>query len=63
MVPARDLYPVSEAAHRLGVTPRKIYFLMSEGRIPSVRLDGRRLIPAKALADFIAQLPCCTPDD
>lgn len=57
MVPARDLYPVNEVAYRLGVTERKVWGLIAEGRLRSVRLDGRRLVPAAALRDFIAALP------
>ncbi|MFI6763327.1 helix-turn-helix domain-containing protein [Micromonospora sp. NPDC050417] len=56
-VSARDLYPVNDAAYRLGVTPRKVWALIKEGRIDTKRLDGRRLIPADALADFISSLP------
>lgn len=55
--PPRDLYPVNEAAHRLGVTPRKVWTLIRAKRIRTKRLDGRRLIPADALAEFIAALP------
>ena len=57
MVPARDLYPVSEVAYRLGVTERKVWSLIAEGRLRTVRLDGRRLVPAAALREFIAALP------
>src|SRR5690606_14810976 len=57
MVRARDLYPVSEVVYRLGVTERKVRALIEEGRLRSVRLDGRRLVPAAALRDFIAALP------
>jgi len=57
MVPARDLYPVNEVAYRLGVTERKVWALIAEGRLRSVKLDGRRLVPAAALRDFIAALP------
>jgi excisionase family DNA binding protein len=53
----RDLYPVNEAAHRLGITPRKVWTLIRDKRIRTKRLDGRRLIPADALAEFIAGLP------
>lgn len=55
--PARDLYPVNDAAYRLGITPRKVWILIRDGRIRTKRLDGRRLIPADALAEFIADLP------
>lgn len=55
--PARDLYPVNDVAYRLGVTPRKVWILIRDGRIRTKRLDGRRLIPADALAEFIANLP------
>lgn len=53
----RDLYPVNEVAYRLGITPRKVWLLISDGRIRTKRLDGRRLVPADALAEFIAGLP------
>jgi len=57
LVPARDLYPVNDAAYRLGITPRKLWSLIEAKRIRTKRLDGRRLIPADALAEFIASLP------
>ncbi|MCX4474847.1 helix-turn-helix domain-containing protein [Micromonospora sp. NBC_01655] len=53
----RDLYPVNDVAYRLGVTPRKVWMLISKNRIRTKRLDGRRLVPADALAEFIANLP------
>ncbi len=59
---SRDLYPVNDAAYRLGVTPRKVWTLIREGRIRTKRLDGRRLIPADALAEFIASLPEAEPE-
>ncbi len=58
----RDLYPVNDVAHRLGVTPRKVWTLIRQGRIRTKRLDGRRLVPAQALADFIASLPDAEPE-
>lgn len=60
--PARDLYPVNDAAYRLGVTPRKVWLLIRDGRIRTKRLDGRRLIPADALAEFVASLPDAEPE-
>lgn len=53
----RDLYPVNDAAYRLGITPRKLWSIVGADRIRTVKLDGRRLIPADALAEFIAALP------
>ncbi|HEX5543031.1 MAG TPA: helix-turn-helix domain-containing protein [Micromonospora sp.] len=57
LVPERDLYPVNDAAFRLGITPRKLWTLIAEGRIRSVKLDSRRLVPADALTEFIEGLP------
>ncbi|WP_307962377.1 hypothetical protein [Salinispora arenicola] len=48
---------MNEVAYRLGITARKVWMLISEGRIRTKRLDGRRLVPADALAEFIAGLP------
>lgn len=53
----RDLYPVNVAAHRLGITPRKLWSVIAQGRIRTKKLDGRRLIPADALEEFINGLP------
>ncbi|MFI7203308.1 helix-turn-helix domain-containing protein [Micromonospora aurantiaca (nom. illeg.)] len=53
----RDLYPVNEAAYRLGTTPRTLWQLIKDKRIHSVRIGRRRLIPASAITDFIASLP------
>ncbi|MER7164533.1 helix-turn-helix domain-containing protein [Micromonospora sp. NPDC000207] len=58
----RDLYPVNDAAYRLGVTPRKVWLLIRDGRIRTKRLDGRRLIPADALAEFVDSLPDAEPE-
>ena len=63
MVPARDLYPVNDAAYRLGISPRKLWTLIYERRIRAVQLDGRRLIPAEELARFIAGLPEFEPSE
>ena len=53
----RELYPVTEAAYRLGITDRTLWVLIKGRRIRSVRLGRRRLIPAAAITDFIAALP------
>lgn len=45
-----------EAAERLSVGRSKIYALISEGRLRSVRLGGSRRIPAAALVAFVATL-------
>lgn len=45
-----------EAAERLSVGRSKIYGLISEGRLRSVRLGGSRRIPAAALVAFVATL-------
>lgn len=50
------LYTVAAAAHELGVSERKVWTLLGAGRLKSVLLDGRRLIPATVLDEFVAAL-------
>src|SRR5690606_41570562 len=57
MVPARDLYPVSEVAYRLGITAPTVWALIAKGRLPSARLACRRLAPAAAPRAFLAPPP------
>lgn len=49
-------YTVTEAAELLSVSRRKLYDLMTTGRLESVKLDGCR-IPADALVTFADSLP------
>lgn len=58
--PERDLYPVNDVAVRLGVTSRKVWQLIEKGRLRTKKLDGRRLVPAAALKEFIDALPEAT---
>jgi excisionase family DNA binding protein len=52
----RDLYSIDEARERLGGISRNlIYEILRSGRLSSVRLGCRRLIPAAAIAQLIAQ--------
>ncbi len=52
----RLLYPVPEAAVRLGIGRSKIYELISTGSLESVKLGKSRLIPAEAIERFVADL-------
>jgi excisionase family DNA binding protein len=52
----RDLYSIDEARERLGGISRNlIYEILRSGRLSSVVLGSRRLIPAAAIAQLIAQ--------
>jgi excisionase family DNA binding protein len=50
--PARLLYPKAEAAILLGISPRGIDYLISAGRLKTVRIGKRNLIPAEELRRF-----------
>lgn len=60
-VPARLLYPVNDAAILLGVSSRKTWDLIYRGELKTKWVEGRRLIPAEVLADYIANLPEAKP--
>lgn len=53
----RDLYPVPDAAHRLGISEAYVWQLIADGSLGSVKLGQRRLVPRPALEAFIASLP------
>lgn len=56
------LYDVESAAHELGISKRKVWTLISANRLRTVWLDGRRLVPAGALDEFVESLPTLQPD-
>jgi excisionase family DNA binding protein len=59
----RLLYPVNEAAAKLGVGRSKLYELISTGALESVKLGKSRLVPAEAIERFVADLRLtATPD-
>ncbi len=45
-----------EAAAVLSLGRSKVYELISDGRLASVRIDASRRIPAQALAEFVEGL-------
>ena len=50
---ARLAYSVPEAAQALGVSCRTAWALVASGRLDTVRIGRRRLVPLSALAAFI----------
>jgi excisionase family DNA binding protein len=49
----RLAYSPAEAAKALGISRSKLYQKLDDGTIPSIKLDGRRLI---RVADLVALL-------
>ena len=54
--PARQLYKVTEAMIVLSISRSVIYDEIRTGRLRSVHRGRSRLIPATAIADYIALL-------
>jgi excisionase family DNA binding protein len=50
------LYRVNDARRILNMSCSVIYELMRSGRLRSVKEGGARLIPASAIADYVALL-------
>ena len=44
---------IPEAARRLGVCPRTVCTLISRKELPSRKIGRRRVVPVKALEDFL----------
>lgn len=69
-MPDALLYDVDDAVEMTRLGRTKLYELMANGTIPSVKAGRRRLIPAQALRDFVDGLvsaategPPVTPHD
>ena len=50
------LLTVPEAATALGISRSKLYELLKAGTVASLRIDGSRRIPYRALTAFVDQL-------
>ena len=50
------LFSVDQAAALLGIGRTNVYALMRDGKLRSVKVGGRRLIPRTALVSFVAGL-------
>jgi excisionase family DNA binding protein len=46
----------TEAAQLLSISRSKLYELIGQGRLTSVRIDASRRVSAKALVEFVEQL-------
>jgi excisionase family DNA binding protein len=53
---ALELLTVPEAAARLRVSKWMLYNLIRSRRLRSIKIGDRRLIPATAIRDFLAEL-------
>jgi excisionase family DNA binding protein len=56
MTDDRRLLSVPEAYRALGIGRSKLFTLISEGRIATVAIGRRRLVPVEALDAFVADL-------
>lgn len=45
--------PINEAARRLSLSPRTVASLIATKELRSVKIGRRRLVPLKALQDFL----------
>lgn len=53
----------SEAAKALSISRSKLYELIGQGRLASVRIDTSRRVSAQALVEFIQQLQHAEADN
>jgi excisionase family DNA binding protein len=55
-IPVRLQHGPKEAAMLLGLSERKLYQLIEDGRVQSYRLDGKRFVSRTTLERFVAEL-------
>jgi excisionase family DNA binding protein len=53
MATIRMAYSPAELVPLLGLSRWSVYKLIKEGKLPSMRLNGRIIVPRKALEQFI----------
>jgi excisionase family DNA binding protein len=54
LVEPRAAFSIEQACQTIGVSRPTLYKLMRQGRLRSVMLGGRRVIPADAIAELLA---------
>ncbi len=52
----RLLLTVPEAAETLAISRSKLYELISNGAIASIRIDGSRRVPLTTLEEYVSRL-------
>ncbi|MBF9048007.1 excisionase family DNA-binding protein [Rhodobacterales bacterium LSUCC0031] len=61
--PPKLAFGINEAAHSLSVGRTKIYCLINEGVLRSIKIGGRRLVCAESLHQLLkAKQPGCAND-
>jgi excisionase family DNA binding protein len=50
------LYDIPAAAEQLSVSARVLERLIKDGKVDTVKIGRRRLVPAEALADYVERL-------
>lgn len=61
-VPDRMTYPVNDVAVLLGISDRKVWSLIYEGKLPTIWIEGRRLVRADVLEAYIESRTDTKPD-
>jgi excisionase family DNA binding protein len=56
-VPMPRLLSINQACSALGISRTSVYSALATGRLRSVTVGRRRLVPADAIEDFVAALP------
>lgn len=56
LVSRRELWPVNEAAHRLGVNRTTLYRLRAAGQLRFVKVGGRTFVTDAELRRFVANV-------
>lgn len=50
------LYAIPEAAEQLSVSARVLERLISDGKVETIKIGRRRLVPAEALEDYVERV-------
>jgi excisionase family DNA binding protein len=61
LVARRELWPMKDAAYRLGVTSRTLYRWIQAGELKAVKVGGRRFVTNKELTRYADALEEAVP--
>jgi hypothetical protein len=55
--PLRELYSPKEAEHILSISHATLYRLINAGRLDARKIDGKTVITAGSIRQFVSELP------
>ena len=59
----RELVSIAETARLIGLGRSRVYDLLNQGDLRTVRIGGRRLVIRQSISDFVRRLEVVMPNN